>query len=192
MSPSPSVAPSTESPVSLCELESLRQHQHDLFSQIARFVREDALGADLYRVEKELFQMLLALGKAFLTEVIARHGTCKVAEVLDANGEQLPYQGAKEILYLSIFGAVQIWRAYYWRKGHEGLCPLDALLNLPARRYSYLLDDWVVGDGENGLKDSGTGARSRSDSCNSLRKRKTVLSLLIPIDLFIPLVYISG
>jgi len=145
MSPSPSAAPSTGSPVSLCELESLRQHQHALFSQIARFVREDALGADLYRVEKELFQMLLALGKAFLLEVIARHGTGKVAEVVDANGERLPYQGDKETTYLSIFGAVQIWRAYYWRKGHEGLCPLDALLNLPARRYSYLLDDWVQG-----------------------------------------------
>jgi hypothetical protein len=38
---------------------------------------------------------------------------------------------------------VRIRRAYYWGKGHEGICPLDARINLPARRYSYLLDDWV-------------------------------------------------
>ena len=112
MSPSPSAAPCTESPVSLCELESLHQRQHALFSQIARFVREDALRADLYRVEKELFQMLLALGRAFLTEVIARHGTGKVAEVVDGKGKRLPYQGDKETLYLSIFGEVEIGRAY--------------------------------------------------------------------------------
>jgi len=145
MPPSPSVTPCTESPVSLCELESLHQAQHHIFSQITSFVREGALRSDLYRVEKQLFQMLLALGKAFLAEVVARHGTGKVAEVVDAKGEHLPYQEDKKTTYLSIFGEVEIRRAYYWRKGHEGICPLDARMNLPARRYSYLLDDWVQG-----------------------------------------------
>ena len=145
MPPSPSVAPCTGSPVSLCELESLHQAQHHIFSQITSFVRDDALRSDLYRVEKQLFQMLLTLGKAFLAEVLARHGTGKGAEVVDAKGERLPYQEDKKTTYLSIFGEVEIRRAYTWRKGHEGICPLDARMNLPARRYSYLLDDWVQG-----------------------------------------------
>lgn len=96
MPPSPSVAPCTGSPVSLCELESLHQAQQHIFSQITRFVREDALRSDLYRVEKQLFQMLLTLGKAFLAEVLARHGTGKGAEVVDAKGERLPDQEDKK------------------------------------------------------------------------------------------------
>jgi len=138
-----SVTPCAGSPVSLCELEALRQQQHDTVSRIEEFVRDNALQVDLYSAEKELFRMLLALGRTFLREVIARHGTGKVEEVVDSTGERLPYQGDKKTTYLSIFGEVEIRRAYYWRKGHEGVCPLDARFNLPARRYSYLLDDWV-------------------------------------------------
>lgn len=136
-------SPCAGSPVSLCELEALHQRQHDIFKQLGSFVRDNALRTDLYNAEKELFPMLLTLGKAFLDEFIARHGTGKVVEVVGAEGELLPYQGDKKTTYLSIFGEVEIWRAYYWRKGHEGICPLDVRLNLPARRYSYLLDDWV-------------------------------------------------
>jgi len=145
MPQSPSAAPCTGSPGSLCELESLHQRQHDILGQIASFVRDNALGTDLYSVEKELFRMLLTLGKVFLAEVLARHGTGKVAEVVDAKGERLPYQEDKKTTYLSLFGILEIRRASYWRKGHAGICPLDAQINLPARRYSYLLDDWVQG-----------------------------------------------
>src|SRR4030042_4133456 len=140
MPQSPSTAsPCAGSPVSLWELEALHQRQHDIFKQIGSFVRDNALRTDLYNAEKELFPMLLTLGKAFLDEFIARHGTGKVVEVVGAEGELLPYQGDKKTTYLSIFGEVAIWRAFYWRKGHEGICPLDVRLNLPARRYSYLL-----------------------------------------------------
>lgn len=135
--------PCSGSPMSLCELEALHQQQRDIFSQMADFVRSDALVTDLHNVENKTFRLLLTLGKAFLREVIARHGTGKVAEVMDEKGERLPYQDDKETTYLSIFGEVPILRAYYWRKGHEGFCPLDARINLPARRYSHLLCDWV-------------------------------------------------
>ncbi len=135
--------PCPGSPMSLCELEALHQQQRDIFSQMADFVRSDALVTDLHNVENKTFRLLLTLGKAFLREVIARHGTGKVAEVMDEKGERLPYQDDKETTYLSIFGEVPILRAYYWRKGHEGFCPLDARINLPARRYSHLLCDWV-------------------------------------------------
>jgi hypothetical protein len=129
--------------VSLCELETLHQQQQDILTQIMDFVRSNALVTDLYNVEKELFRLLLSLGKEFLKEVIARLGTGKVAEVVDVKGERLPYQDDKKTTYLSIFGEVTILRAYYWRKGHVGICPLDDRINLPVHCYSYLLDDWV-------------------------------------------------
>lgn len=140
-----STEPNVESPVSICELESLHQQQDDMFNRMRSFVRDDALRTDLYSCEKELFRMLLTLGKVFINEALAWHGTGKVAEVVDADGQRLRYHDDKKTTYLSIFGEVEIWRAYYWIKGHEGICPLDARINLPSRRYSYLLDDWVQG-----------------------------------------------
>lgn len=138
-----SSTPCLGSSMSLCELESIRQHQHEIFTQIADFVGDGALHPDLYSAEKEIFRVLLLLGKAFMEEIIARHGTGKVVKVVDAKGERIPYQGDKKTTYLSIYGELDIWRAYYWKKGHEGICPLDVRINLPSRRYSYLLDDWV-------------------------------------------------
>lgn len=138
-----STAARAGSHVSLCELEGLQQQQNDIFKQLGNFVRDNALRTDLYSIEKELFRKLLTLGKTFLDEFIVRQGTGKVSEVVGVKGERLPYQGDKKTTYLSIFGEVEIRHAYYWRKGHEGICPLDARINLPARRYSYLLDDWV-------------------------------------------------
>lgn len=135
--------PCPGSSVSICELEAIHQDQNEILNQLASFVRDGALRTDLYSVEKELFRLGLLLGKTYLKEVITRQGTGKVAEVVDAKGERLLYQDDNKTTYLSIFGEVDIWRAYYWKKGHEGICPLDARINLPAHRYSLLLDDWV-------------------------------------------------
>jgi hypothetical protein len=59
--------------------------------------------------------------------------------------KNLGYQVDKERTYLSIFGEVKINGAYYWDEGEKGYFPLDAELNPPDRRYSYLLDKWVQG-----------------------------------------------
>src|SRR5664280_2604002 len=105
-------SPRPEGSMSICELESIKQNQHEILSQLASFVRDGALHTHLDSVEKEIFRLGLLLGKAFLEEVIARHGTGKVAEVVDDRGERLPYQGVKKTTYLSIFGEVGIWLAY--------------------------------------------------------------------------------
>jgi len=125
------------------ELETLHYQQNDIVKQMQEFVKGKALSTDLHGVEKELFRMLLTLGKVFLGEAITRHGAGKVDLVANEDGEQLPYHGDKKMTYLSIFGEVDIWRAYYWVKGQKGICPLDAKINLPEHRYSYLLDDWT-------------------------------------------------
>jgi hypothetical protein len=121
----------------------LRQQQEDVLIHIQTFVQGDALGLELCGVEKELFRLVLSLGRALLGEVIARHGSGKVDHVANASGQKLPYHNDKKTTYLSIFGLVEIHRAYYWQKECEGVCPLDARINLPQRRYSYLLNDWT-------------------------------------------------
>ncbi len=124
-------------------LEALRVKQREIFQQISEYVRGKALDQDLYSVEKELFEGMLILGRAFLSEVITRHGTGKADGPVQVGDEVLPYHLDKEKTYLSIFGEVAINRAYYWSKGEKGYFPLEAELNLPDRRYSYLLDKWV-------------------------------------------------
>lgn len=135
--------PPIDCALSTSELDALHQHQDDILKSIKTFLRGDAMDHDLYDVEKELLRLLLILGRTFLGQVIAQHGRGKVDIVMDSSGQKLPYQNDKKTNYLSIFGLLEISRAYYWRKGHEGVCPLDAKLNLPQRRYSYLLDDWT-------------------------------------------------
>jgi len=132
-----------DSAMSTSELDILRQQQEDILAHIRAFVQGDALSVDLYGAEKELFRLVLSLGRALLGEVIARHGSGKVDTVANASGQRLPYHNEKKTIYLSIFGLLEIYRAYYWQKNCEGVCPLDERINLPQRRYSYLLDDWT-------------------------------------------------
>src|SRR4030042_580069 len=129
--------------LSTSELQMLRQQQENILSHIRAFVQGDALSLDLYGAEKELLRLVLTWGRALLGEVIARHGSGKVDHVDGASGQRLPYHNEKKTIYLSIFGLLEIHRAYYWRKDCEGVCPLDTRINLPQRRYSYLLDDWT-------------------------------------------------
>ena len=84
-------------------------------------------------------------------EVIARHGNGKVEGPIEVGDDDLPYHMGRETTYQFVIGAVKINRAYYWRKGEKGSFPLDAELNLPYRRYSYLLDKWVQSSDDRSL-----------------------------------------
>ena len=131
--------------VEIYALEGSYVKHREILQEIAAYVQGEALGQDLYSVEKELFKRLLRLGHAFLSEVIARRGTGKADGPVEVGDEVLPYHLDRERTHLSIFGELQINRAYYWRPGKSGYYPLDAELNLPSRRYSYLLSEWAQG-----------------------------------------------
>jgi len=125
------------------DVEALHVKQEEILKEIYKYVSGEALNKDLYSVENDLFRYVLRMGHSFLCEVIARHGTGKIEGSAKAVEKNLNFHMDKETTYLSIFGEVKINRAYYWRKGEKGYFPLDAELNLPDRRYSYLLDKWV-------------------------------------------------
>ena len=63
-------------------------------------------------------------------------------EIVAASGERLPYVRDRKCLYRSIFGPIEIKRAYYQATGSHGIFPLDSEINLPEKGYSYLLQEF--------------------------------------------------
>lgn len=126
------------------QIEQQVVEQNSIWEKIRQYVSGDGVKEQAHQVEENLFRMLLELGLSLLKEVIAQHGTgWEKKTIINKEGKEIPYHDTKSRQYLSIFGELEIERAYYWLKGLEGMCPLDALLNLPERKYSYLLSKWA-------------------------------------------------
>jgi hypothetical protein len=118
------------------------------FKSILEFVTNRAGDLEIHEVEHGIFRYLLRLGRLLLEVFIASVGTGKEADCLVSNsGEKFQYLRVVLRQYLSIFGKISIPRAYYYKEGKGGLCPLDARLNLPERNYSYLLQEWMTDTG---------------------------------------------
>jgi hypothetical protein len=98
----------------------------------------------IHEVESELFAMVLATGRAALAAFVEQIGMGDVGDRhVDDEGQARKRHAIRPLTYRSIFGRVTIRRAYYHGDG-EGLCPLDGMLSLPDRSYSYLLQDWLT------------------------------------------------
>ena len=126
------------------QLENAFVEQRNNLHRIRDYVEGSALDEQLHEVEENLFRMLLSYGHSLLKEVVARHGDGRSeSQVANDKGEILRYHSCKSREYLSIFGTLQIHRAYYWKKGITGVFPLDQALNLPENKFSYLLLKWT-------------------------------------------------
>lgn len=129
------------------QIEAQIVEQKEIFEKAAMYVREQTLNKPLHEVERELFSMVLKLGLSFLKEFVARHGDGKVdGKLVCEDGVGLPFHNMRKRNYLSVFGHMKIVRAYYWQSGRQGVCPLDAELNLPQGKTSYLLEQWILSD----------------------------------------------
>ena len=114
------------------------------FQDILAYVQADAQQQALHEVERNIFSSLLRLGLNLLVVFLAKKGTGKIGkEITGKDGAKLNYQRDRKVSYFSIFGKLDISRAYYYSFGQEGLFPLDQALKLPGRIYSYLLQDWM-------------------------------------------------
>ena len=126
------------------DIERQRVEQNSRIDQIRRYIEEDSKHEDLHKVELHLFRQILALGLEFLKEVIARRGSGKTTTwIAGKQGKQFRYHGLRKRIYLSIFGQIDIVRAYYRTDQGEGFYPLDGELNLPSIHISYLLQRWT-------------------------------------------------
>ena len=113
------------------------------FADISNYLSNEATNQPLHEVEDQLFKHLLKIGKILLNGFLMNKGSGKKDSFVTQVGEKIPYHSTKERKYLSIFGDLKISRAYFWKSGMQGHCPLDAELNLPAHHHSYLLDKWI-------------------------------------------------
>jgi len=133
------------------------------FKGILEYVQQEGKEQSLDEVEKGIFDKLLELGQHLMGVFIANQGKGHVGPtttvVDNSKGESetlvLDYHDDRSIEYLSIFGAIDIKRSYYYSEGYGGICPLDEDLNLPERKYSYLLQRWLSGYCVKGSYDEG-------------------------------------
>ena len=96
----------------------------------------------LHEVEQDVFRALLALGRTLLIHFLQQKGVGDGGETLSLDtGESLRRGEITSRPYLSIFGEVDIERYVYGSKA-DPQAPLDAELNLPEWKYSYLLQEW--------------------------------------------------
>ena len=115
------------------------------FNKVIAFVTGEALTQELHSVEGEIFRMLLSLGRILLELFLRSVGTGHMGQTATMkNGAVVRYRRDSPRKYLSIFGEVTIVRAYYLKDGAKGVFPLEAQLNLPKRKYSYLLQKWMT------------------------------------------------
>ena len=114
------------------------------FNAILDYVLHGAMGREIHQVEEGIYRMLLRLGRILLELFVLAMGTGKMGQTLvGSDGSTYRYGGTSVRKYLSIFGEIAILRAHYVRNGRSGLFPLDARLNLPERKYSYVLQEWM-------------------------------------------------
>ena len=114
---------------------------------------EELLGAatkpgeeTLDAVERNAFAGLMEVGRLMVeARLEAEAAKDDAPEVMGIGGQKLPYHSHKALTYRSVFGEVRVERAYYWEEGAgEGYCPLDARLNVPVRKDSYVLQEWAL------------------------------------------------
>lgn len=125
-------------------MEKKLMDAHEEFNNLIEYVTVGSTGSEIHDVELGIFRRLLGLGRTLLELFVASAGErCVGPTVHDRDGCVYEYRRSSLKKYLSIFGQISIRRAHYLREGTKGIFPLDADLNLPQGKYSYLLQDWL-------------------------------------------------
>jgi len=110
----------------------------DQIEELSRLLLNDWQTLEIHTVEEKIFRVLLKIGNNALAAYVEKKGTGK-----NTYGDEIHSHSEKNWNYISVFGSVPIKRAYFWDKEKEsGVFPIDEELNLPAKHYSYLLQNW--------------------------------------------------
>jgi hypothetical protein len=121
--------------------ESIAQ-MYSLVGEICGFVRGAGQNMEIGEVERHLLSMVMKMGKQALISYTEKKGSGYLGkEIVNEQGERLPYVSNRKCKYISIFGEIEICRSYYQRKGESGVFPLASDINLPNRGYSYFLQE---------------------------------------------------
>jgi hypothetical protein len=118
----------------------IHQLREDFEKLLALVTGPEAHLATVDQMERSLFRQVLRLGLKLLQLFLMTRAQAEShAPQAGGTGTLLPYHSQKAIDYFSIFGKLSFERAYFYRPGQPGVCPLDEALNLPQRCYSDLL-----------------------------------------------------
>jgi len=128
-------------------LASIAQKLHkelDDLIQNASIVEE--MPSSVHAIEEQLWVGMLGLGRELLQlHFEARYEAEVVHDWVSVEGEWYAYQRTSHRGYVSLFGEVQVKRAYYLNTAQGGVCPLDAVLGLPERCYSDSVQERLSG-----------------------------------------------
>lgn len=115
---------------------------YSLIDEIFGFVRGPGQKMEIGEVERNLLAILMRVGRQALELYVDEKGSgYRGGEIIDAQGNKMPYVRDRKCMYRSVFGAIEINRAYYHAKGTAGVFPLEGEINLPQRGYSYFLQE---------------------------------------------------
>ena len=127
------------------DIEAMQSNIESQFSRLFEYVDESIDTAELHEVEKFLFQKLQNIGLSMIEYFLACTGTGYEPghPPVSDDGKPLEYKGPVKSPYFSIFGELTIERARFRTEEGHYYYPLDARLNLPEKKYSYLLQKWL-------------------------------------------------
>jgi len=126
------------------------QEALELLRKLADFLAHARhAGTAAHEVEREIFGRMLEMGLSLLHEFFCLCGTGDEGEEKTlADGRKLKRMPELHIKpYLSVFGEAKIERTVYASRPGQKIeyAPLDADLQLPEDKYSYLLLEWSQG-----------------------------------------------
>ena len=114
------------------------------FKALVAYVRGAGQTEEAHVVEKHLFREGMAMHLALLGAYFAQQEGGQVGSAVAVEGVgELGLEREKKRRYLSVFGELELHRAYYHEDGQGGVFPLDEATNLPERTYSYLVQELV-------------------------------------------------
>lgn len=104
-------------------------------------------GSEISDAELFILRAVQDLGLNLLVMFIEEsHVRCaSEGRPLDSTGATATSKGTSTVLYQSIFGLVEICRQRFHSLADGTIYPLDARLNLPGRKESFLLQKWLSG-----------------------------------------------
>ena len=114
-----------------------------IFENLVRYSQTSE--AKLEETENYIFKEVVKLGRALVQQAVtARTEEERIEPIEVEGGKVIPYHGQRRYRYVSIFGEIEVERAYYWSEEAGGVAPLDEKMGRPRRSYSSMLEEWVM------------------------------------------------
>jgi hypothetical protein len=110
-----------------------------------QYVEDNAEALDLYQIERGIKEHLNRLGLAACKCYFAKKGTGDIGDTIQVEDATVLKKQSRlcERILLSSFGKLKIPRTCYRSKARPAIMPLDAQANLPDKRYSYLVQEYM-------------------------------------------------